>query len=337
MFCGAAIDNSDQCKDLATLTDIVAHAREPFRIIDLMRDPTDDQSATHAGDDGHTPLHPEDLRNVILGRPMPPADFSNTGDFSADAKIDAEPAWSQTTVEPVDEAQPEWQGRGFEDPDPRTVESHQTDPFYSDFGAETDRGHPEAVANLGSPAGFGRRVIAYLIDNAVTILILSLLFPFILGRPYLDVEAITEEFETASQEALPTATPVLGNNGDPNQTTTLTGVADEPQSVFEVFAGLVLAFAVTTVYNGMLVGVFGTTIGKRLLGVYVLDENGNIPGIPLAFGRALATIVSTAIFYIGYLFILRNDNRALHDLMVGTYAVTLTSAEQPSHRDQSVG
>ena len=176
--------------------------------------------------------------------------------------------------------------------------------------------------------------IAYLIDNAVTIVILSLLFPFILGRPYVDIDAITAEFEAASQQALPTATPVLGTNGGPSQVAGSRAGDQEPQSVFDVFSGLLLAFTVTTIYNGMLVGAFGTTVGKRLMNVYILDQNGNIPGIPLAFGRALATIVSTAIFYIGYLFILRNDNRALHDLMVGTYAITLTSGEQPAHRQQ---
>ena len=192
----------------------------------------------------------------------------------------------------------------------------------------------EVVAQFGQPAGFGRRVLAYLIDNAVTIVILSLLFPFILGRPYVDIDAITSELETASQQALPTATPVLGTDAGPSISGDTASNNLESQSVFDVFSGLILAFAVTTLYNGMLVGMFGTTIGKRLLNVYVLDQNGNIPGIPLAFGRALATIVSTAIFYIGYLFILRNDNRALHDLMVGTYAVTLDSGEQPVHRQQ---
>ncbi len=313
---------------------IVAHAHQPFRIIDFMRDSTDDQSDTDLGGVQTVPPHPDDLRNVLLDRPQTQYEPVNTGDFSAEEKTEVEPVWSDTVSEPTSEEDQEWQGRRFEESEPQTDLEYQRPPFYAEFEAETDRGHPEAVANFGSPAGFGRRVIAYLIDNAVTIVILSLLFPFMLGRPYIDVEGITSEFEAASQQALPTATPVLGSNGGPPQTNEPRADIAEPQSVFDVFAGLALAFAVTTIYNGILVGMFGTTIGKRLLNVYVLDGNGNIPGIPLAFGRALATIVSTAIFYIGYLFILRNDNRALHDLMVGTYAITLTSGEQPTHREQ---
>ena len=299
-----------------------------------MRDSTDDRSDPDPNGADLIPPHPEDLRNVILNRSRQPTEAIGTGDFSAEDKSENEPVWTDAQSDPIENQDAEWQETASVEPQPHVDREFQRPPFYTEFEAETDRGHPGTVARFGPPAGFGRRVLAYLIDNAVTIVILSLLFPFILGRPYVDVDAITAEFEAASQQALPTATPVLGANGEASQVAGSRTDNQEPQSVFDVFSGLLLAFAVTTIYNGMLVGLFGTTIGKRLLNVYILDQNGNIPGIPLAFGRALATIVSTAIFYIGYLFILRNDNRALHDLMVGTYAITLTSGEQPAHRQQ---
>ena len=313
---------------------IVAHANLAFRIIDLMRDSTDGASAIDADDTGKVPPHPDDLRNVVLGRPRTSIEPISSGDFSAEAKSADEPDWVDTTTSTPETAEQHWQDVPCDEPESRADQEYQRPPFYTEFDAVTDRGHPEAVARFGPPAGFGRRVIAYLIDNAVTIVILSLIFPFILGRPYIDFDAITSDLESASQEALPTSTPVLGSDDGLRQTDGTPPETRESQSIAEVFSGLLLAFAVTTVYNGMLVGLLGTTIGKRLMNVYILNENGDIPGIPLAFGRALATIVSTAIFYIGYLFILRDDNRALHDLMVGTYAVTLTTEEQPTHRVQ---
>ena len=291
------------------------------------------------GNESITPPHPEDLRSVMLGRePSQPTDFE-PGVFSDEGKSDSEPDWSEvssgTSNQPDD---PPWtnlgQGRDDYDVGPTYERQSNQPPFDTDAYAEADERHPPAVARFGPPAGFGRRLIAYLIDNMVTILILSLLFPIILGRPYIDYEGIVEEIDIASNQidALPTATPVLGSQDGEATNTGLSTTSQSDLSLAELFAGLFLAFAVTTVYNTVLIGLWGTTIGKRALNVYVLDGNGNITGIPLAFSRALSTIVSTVIFYIGYLLILRYDHRALHDLMAGTYAITLVSSERPTQR-----
>ena len=315
---------------------IVAHDHEAFRIIDFMRDSTNGHSAPDAGGTDIVPPHPDDLRNIMLGRPLTQHEPVGTGEFSAEAKSEREPGWSNASSDVAESDNQELQGSNFEDSETETEAEYQRPPFYSysESEPETDRGHPDAVAALGPPAGFGRRLIAYLIDNTVIVVILSLLFPVILARPYIDLDAITAEFEQAGQQAaLPTATPVLGENTDPPSSGQTASATSEPQSIGDFLTSLGLVIFVTTLYNGLLVGLLGTTIGKRILNVYVLDANGDIPGIPLAFGRALASIVSWAIFYIGYLFILRHDNRALHDLMVGTYAITLTSGEQPTRDD----
>lgn len=284
------------------------------------------------------PPHEDDLRSIMLGRPAREQVDLGTGEFSAEAKPDAEPAWTDVASdEPAVDETPwqETEGYGVE---PQRELEYERPPFYGEASPEIDERHPPALSRFGPPAGFGRRLIAYLVDNAVTIVILSLLFPALLGRPYIDYEGIMSEIEAASDQvaALPTATPVLGDADPPLQNDGVGSSSAETQSWADVFAGLLLAFTVTTVYNTILVGIWGTTIGKRLLNVYVLDANGNIPGIPLAFARALATIVSTAIFYVGYLFILRSDHRALHDLMVGTFAVTLSAEERPTPREQPI-
>ena len=317
---------------------IVAHPVARFRIIEYMSDSKDDRSASNpnAADGSPTTTpHPDDLRNIMLGRPRPQYEAGGTGDFSAEAAPETDPVWSDAQSDVSTSDEPDWQTHSSDQAEPETQWEYQRPPYYAETEpeTETDRGHPDAVTRYGPPAGFGRRLIAYLIDNAITIVILSLLFPLILSRPYIDYEAITAELENASQQvALPTATPVLGSVEDAPQINAANSAESESQSVSDVFSGLALALFVTTVYNGILVGLLGTTVGKRALSVYVLDANGNVPGIPLAFGRALSTIVSTAIFYVGYLFILRHDNRALHDLMVGTYAITLTSDEKITPR-----
>ena len=285
------------------------------------------------------PPHEDDLRSIMLTRPRRRVAETETGEYSAQGNQDAEPAWSDVATErpPVDD--PPWQGRDIDSVEPRAEQTYEQPPFSTSSEAETDRSHPAAVARFGPPAGFGRRFIAYLIDNAVTIVILSLLFPTLLGRPYIDYEAIRTELEAVNEQvtALPTATPVLETQAQPTGNGGANTARADAPTWADTIAGLLLAFAVTTLYNTILVGLWGTTIGKRALNVYVLDANGNIMGIPLAFARALATIVSTAIFYIGYLFVFRNDNRALHDLLVGTYAITLTSEEKPMQRvDQQI-
>ena len=272
----------------------------------------------------------------MLERPARSRVDAGSGEFSAEAKSDDVPTWSDAVSdEPAIDENP-WQETEGHQIEPQRAREYERPTFYGDESTEFDERHPSALSRFGPPAGFGRRLIAYLVDNAVTIVILSLLFPTLLGRPYIDYEGIMGEIEAASDQvaALPTATPVLGN-ADPQPQNSGTGSSSvETQSWADVFAGLLLAFTVTTVYNTILVGIWGTTVGKRLLNVYVLDGNGNIPGIPLAFARALATIVSTAIFYVGYLFILRSDHRGLHDLLVGTYAITLTAGERPTPRDE---
>ncbi len=285
-----------------------------------------------------SPPHEDDLRSIMLGRPArKPVDLGS-GEFSAEAKSDSEPAWSDVaSVEPAVDDTP-WQETEEYGIEPQREREYERPPFFGEESTEFDERHPAALSRFGPPAGFGRRLIAYLVDNAVTIVILSLLFPALLGRPYIDYEGIMSEIEAAGDQvaALPTATPVLGNEDPQPQNRGFGSSSAETQSWADVFAGLLLAFTVTTVYNTILVGIWGTTVGKRILNVYVLDGNGNIPGIPLAFARALATIVSTAIFYVGYLFILRSDHRGLHDLLVGTYAITLTAGERPSPRNERV-
>jgi len=67
---------------------------------------------------------------------------------------------------------------------------------------------------------------------------------------------------------------------------------------------------------------FGTTLGKRVLKLYVVRPDGSVPSAGRALIRQLMTLPSFLLLGIGYLMIgMRPDKRALHDLFADTYVV----------------
>ena len=88
--------------------------------------------------------------------------------------------------------------------------------------------------------------------------------------------------------------------------------------VFADFLTVVIQF----LYAPILISLWGTTIGKRALNLYVLRADGSRCGFWQALGRTLASILSLLLLGIGYLMIaLRADKRALHDLIAGTAVI----------------
>ena len=79
---------------------------------------------------------------------------------------------------------------------------------------------------------------------------------------------------------------------------------------------------VSVVYYTLGVSIWSTTIGKRVLGLYVLRPDGSKAGPWYAFARWLGYIPSTLLFLGGYLMVaFRDDKRALHDLIGDTVVV----------------
>jgi len=68
----------------------------------------------------------------------------------------------------------------------------------------------------------------------------------------------------------------------------------------------------------------GATVGKMVLGLRVVDEQGNRISFMRATGRFFAKIVSSIILFIGFLMIAFTDRkRGLHDIMAGTLVVKI--------------
>ena len=82
------------------------------------------------------------------------------------------------------------------------------------------------------------------------------------------------------------------------------------------------SFFLAIAYYTLAVSLFSTTIGKRLLGLYVLRRDGSKIGFPRAFCRYLAYIPSYLLLGIGFLMIgFSRDKRGLHDRICDTVVI----------------
>lgn len=163
------------------------------------------------------------------------------------------------------------------------------------FGQQANAdGIPSSVALRGDPAGFWIRLVAIIIDGIIINVVLGIIGGF-LGFNSLTGGGL-EDYSAGAQTLI--------------------------QSVFLV---------IQVGYGTVLLAYYGTTPGKRLFNIYILDANGNKGiGIGRALGRELSKFVSFLILLIGYIMAaFRSDKRALHDLMAGTYPTTV-------HRRRSV-
>jgi uncharacterized RDD family membrane protein YckC len=85
---------------------------------------------------------------------------------------------------------------------------------------------------------------------------------------------------------------------------------------------VVAAIVVPLVYFTALEGVFGATLGKRLLGLRVIRADGSPTSVARAFVRAIGRVLSIAIGFLGYAFALASERRqTLHDLLADTVVV----------------
>lgn len=76
------------------------------------------------------------------------------------------------------------------------------------------------------------------------------------------------------------------------------------------------------IYVSAFIGLWGTTLGKKPLDLYVIKADGGRCGFWRAFGRELAKFISAVILFIGFLMIaFREDKRGLHDLIAGTVVI----------------
>ena len=158
---------------------------------------------------------------------------------------------------------------------------------------ELDRPSLDRGATDARPAGFWIRLLAYFIDGIILflaqVLLMILWAEFWTGAPgTTDFRPYPFYFRVNSTTAL-----------------------------FDIISLVLVA-----IYYVVSVSIWSTTIGKRILGLYVLRADGSKVGPGRALARWLAYIPSVLILGIGFVMIgISRDKRGLHDLMCGTVVV----------------
>ncbi len=151
-------------------------------------------------------------------------------------------------------------------------------------------------------AGFGRRLVAIIIDS-----ILLGCVQFIAIMPILGIMGIGVANEIQNLEP-----------GDEAQAMSMVGsmmaVAGVAQVVFIVIQ--------TLYFSLMESSNMQATVGKMVLGIKVTDMNGNKLDFTKALVRNLCRILSSMILFIGYLMAAFTEKKqALHDMIANTLVV----------------
>jgi len=161
----------------------------------------------------------------------------------------------------------------------------------------------------GDLAGFGLRLGAYLLDGLLYGL-LALVFV---------IPAIVIGFD-----AFDGCTWVENDSGNEFLLECPSG-APSAGSLVAAGALLVAGWLIVAIIYLRALGRTGQTWGRRIVGIKVIGET---TGEPIGFGRALgrqlfAGVISSYVFYLGYLWMIWDDkNQTWHDKVVGSIVVT---------------
>lgn len=102
----------------------------------------------------------------------------------------------------------------------------------------------------------------------------------------------------------------------------LGGEINDQVKDFAAISGAAIVIASGLLYFTLFVGACGQTPGKMLLGLKIVDADGQAMTYGRAFLRSLCWILSLLLFSVGFLMIaLTRDKRGLHDLLAGTRVI----------------
>lgn len=160
-------------------------------------------------------------------------------------------------------------------------------------------------------ATFPRRFVAYLIDISIMALLSDLLTSYIVA-PIIS-PWITNVFNTAV-------------NSGPDITSS--GATSIFSNMFKIWGavmgvGLLISFIIYFIYYVFFnSSKLQATPGKIVLGLLVTDKSGGKINFLRSLGRTAASIISSVILYIGYLFpLFTAKKQTLHDIIASTVVV----------------
>ena len=83
-----------------------------------------------------------------------------------------------------------------------------------------------------------------------------------------------------------------------------------------------ISIAVQALYNGIMIGKYGATVGKMACGLKVVMPDGSPLSMPRAFGRYFAELLNAFTLLIGYIIAaFDSEKRALHDHIASTRVI----------------
>lgn len=181
-------------------------------------------------------------------------------------------------------------------------------PGYSAYG-QTPAGPSGYVqlAGLGTVkvAGVGQRFLARLIDSAIYVVVAIIMFAIGLGS-------------------------IASNT---HQVCDFNGCRDETTSggVGGFFAAIAVLILFTFLYEWLLIGLKGQTLGKMAMGVKVVRaDNGQVPGLGKSFVRQLIPAAASALcsllgllMYISVFFDNTGRNQTWYDKAAGDFVISL--------------
>ena len=157
---------------------------------------------------------------------------------------------------------------------------------------------PGRIAADARSVGFWPRLGAYLIDRLVLTMLLGIMWVPLSKWLKLDLPAF----------------PLVINQETAQQFLDQMKITVSIMFPFLV-CGIVL-------YDVLLNGTFGATLGKMSIGARIVRANGERLGYRRALLRSLAGQLTEMLFYWGYLWVaFRRDKRGMHDFIAGTRVI----------------
>jgi uncharacterized RDD family membrane protein YckC len=97
--------------------------------------------------------------------------------------------------------------------------------------------------------------------------------------------------------------------------------------------GLVIPFGIAAVYWSVC-NTLGTSIGKRVAGIHIVNAHGGRPGIARGLLRTfVALVLSGPLLDLGYLWAFwQRRRRSWHDIIAGTYVVRILPSDRKDAR-----
>ena len=156
-------------------------------------------------------------------------------------------------------------------------------------------------------AGFWMRVVAYFIDYII-IVVPSWIFSIIYFAVLFGMSGVHSSLATYDAY------------GDVVSGSTTSSFDYPGIFLLGILVYIVLVVGAVILYNTLLESSkWQGTIGKKVLGIIVTDEQGKRISFMRAFGRNLGKVLSGLIFYIGFIMVgFTEKKQGLHDIMAHT-------------------